>query len=474
LINLPISLIAVNEIFPKTKIWVWIIIIIITLFVFFFSHIIFLRIHKKDIILTILFLINIALISYYYNARKDIFKKTEKEIISAGYFLEPKKIFPKEYSKEKCDDWFKTLKLLTIQKWTKFYEKNIQFFLNEKYFKELLENSKIKEDIKKIEKDPLWKEFFEINKVITEKMDFCPHLQWVEPEEYINDIYYSPVPNLFSLTRWIKILFAYAQIEKIKGNFEEEEKAIAIIEETIKKIKIEGQIDFVLMVNQYIEELYILNSATSLSILKKPLPFNKEEKLKEIADGNLNYIFNGFYINFLKTYVWVKDLKFLKSKDKIHKFFISLFSYGFTKYYLESWIKILKLKNEINVNKNKFLWKKYKSFLPKKSFFFPNFEDSYLKFMILLTQKRALLISNEIIKYFEKEKKLPEKIDFIKTELRIDPFSEKDFIYLKESNKKFMVYSVGPDGINDGGKNLYIIGNYYEKLKQDIGFCFSF
>lgn len=111
----------------------------------------------------------------------------------------------------------------------------------------------------------------------------------------------------------------------------------------------------------------------------------------------------------------------------------------------------------------------------KRLISFHYISNIYVKALLSIAQARALYISNEVFKYFEKNKKLPKDLKFLESNLKIDPFTEKEFIYKKEGEKKFKVYSIGPDGEDNGGENLYFAGTFRvdKKINQDIGFAFN-
>jgi hypothetical protein len=79
---------------------------------------------------------------------------------------------------------------------------------------------------------------------------------------------------------------------------------------------------------------------------------------------------------------------------------------------------------------------------------------------------------DEVVRYRQEHNTLPESLDFVHTPWRTDPFDEKPLRYKKEGDAKFVVYSVGPDGRDDGAQTLYVSGvmEMKDELKEDVGF----
>lgn len=477
-INFPIALISLNEIFPKTKIWVWIIITIVMFLILLSSiYLIFRNIIRSGYILIALFFLNIGVFYYYYTKSISLIKETEKELTSIGYSFDLEKIFPLKNSKVQCQEWLEKAKILNTHKWENFYNKYLAYFLSNEYFVELFKNNEILEC--EIEESEL-NEFFEINKEIISEMEKCPYLQLIDVEKYLNKIY-TPEIGIFPIIIWAKFLFSFSQILMLNEEQENAKKLMEQLNDIYEKINNEGKTLTFLISSQFFQQKIILNNASFIKIYKKPMEATNEELIKNFAKDDLSSTFNSLFIDFLPMYYYIKELKFLekekisKFKKETLKFTLPALGYGFSKYYISFWYERLKLKKEVNTAENKFAWEEYKKLPQKSSLFLPNISRIYVKALLTIAQARALYISNEVFKYFKINNKLPEDLKFLESNLKIDPFTEKEFIYKKEGEKKFKVYSIGPDGEDNGGENLYYTGplKIYEKLKQNIGFILN-
>ena len=73
-----------------------------------------------------------------------------------------------------------------------------------------------------------------------------------------------------------------------------------------------------------------------------------------------------------------------------------------------------------------------------------------------IAAQRATFLAVQLFVHHAKNKSFPDRLDDLKVtnlkELRIDPFSGKDFVY-KKQGKSFVLYSVGKDLRDDGGKH---------------------
>jgi len=71
-----------------------------------------------------------------------------------------------------------------------------------------------------------------------------------------------------------------------------------------------------------------------------------------------------------------------------------------------------------------------------------------------VANRRAVHLIAQLLVYHGKNKVYPDRLDDLKTndlkELRVDPYSNKDFVY-KKDGKSFKLYSVGENLTDDGG-----------------------
>lgn len=477
LINFPILLIFFNEIFPKTKTWVWISLIILMLLILLASFfLIFLKIIRSGYVLIPLFILNISILLYYYNDYKKFLNQTDKALISFGYSFDLQKIFPFKESIKECEVFIEKTKKLTSPDWDVFYKKNLSYFLDEYFLEIFQEGKKIKIEV---EKNKL-EEFFKTNEEIKKEMGKCPYMQWADPEKYLKEISHK-TPDVFSMIRWTRFLFSTSQIFMFEGDIEKAEEQIQILRNLYEKINLNGQIFGLSLLRNYIQSLIILNNAAYLQIFKKPLSTKAAKEIETFSRDDLSFTFNSLFLEYLPIYnlfkkpKYIEEEKISKLQKETLKILFPVLGNGFMKYYVSFWYGLLKLKKEVSTEKNIFAYEKYKKISQRKSFFLPNISNIYPRTLTIVAQARAVYVSNEVFKYLEKNKKLPEDLKFIEKNLKIDPFTEKEFIYKKESDFKFMVYSTGEDQQDDGCKNLHFLGPWKrnDNIKKDIGFSFT-
>lgn len=81
-----------------------------------------------------------------------------------------------------------------------------------------------------------------------------------------------------------------------------------------------------------------------------------------------------------------------------------------------------------------------------------NFDRIYLS---LLCRRRGVRIVAGLWRYHEANRRWPDSLDEIKTlvpeQALIDPFTEQTFVYKKEAGGQFVLYSKGPNRIDDNG-----------------------
>ncbi|MCK5683752.1 hypothetical protein KAJ27_06510 [bacterium] len=79
----------------------------------------------------------------------------------------------------------------------------------------------------------------------------------------------------------------------------------------------------------------------------------------------------------------------------------------------------------------------------------PNIESAYYKFLEKDNYYRALFVINRLNEFYSKNNRYPENLsDLNHTDLPVDIFSGKEFIYRREG-KSFVLYSIGKDSKDD-------------------------
>lgn len=434
----------------------------------------------KFLIFSIIFLLLVIFI--YPLRQKYLINKFEKNWISSGYSLNINEIFPHKSSKEQCFAWISKLEEIFPKKknteFQDFYNEVVSYFNNGEHLKilskgidarnKILENPMIK--------DPRWVTLNQKSIEIIEEMKNCPYLQWFEPEKFSKNLKDQDNLNLLPIVRWARCLLSSSQIAFATEKREEGELFLSSIYEIGKKFIIKGQNLINYIIEKAIMRFYTVGSAFKMQITKEELKNKKE--IEEIANGRFEIFFSvlkgELYLNYLK-------LKNLKGEggfcsiygcapgNKTPKFLLRALNLIYTKALLSELQEIKKFEEDKKYFKEILMRKKEKTY-----FFY--LKSVVARDMVLIAQARALILSNEILKYFKEYKKLPENLDFINSKYKIDPFSEKEFFYKKLNENKFIVYSIGPNLKDDGGKNLYIFNviDLKENSDEDVGFCFYF
>ncbi len=450
---------------------------------------------KKTIItfysLVFLFLLSFLFLFIFSEKHKAILKEYEEKFEEIGFTFDLKKLFPYESSKSQCEDFFEKIRVFADEKnkkWGSFYN-NFALKYNEKEFlKVLSEGISPMEEILKDEKNKenIWEDFYSYNQSISESMEKCSYFQFYEPKELIEKKENLDTKDFLALVRFSRILFSSSIILKAEGKEKEAEEKIFRIYQIKEKLSFKGQPLIGNLIAIAIERIYLLGEAFSILIDKKPISLEKLERIEKISKEDLIFLLSSYNIELLssffknpKSFIFEISDNSVKTKilGKFPEFIIRAIFYGKSEDYLEDYYKVcFFLSKKVNFEENKYLWKDFKKLRFEYSLSLPNFLTSpYGRILAAIAQSKLLLLSNEIIKFYNENKMLPENIDFLDKNNFIDPFSEKPLIYKKIEDKKFLVYSVFYNGIDDGGKNLYISGaiSFKDELKEDIGFIFS-
>lgn len=456
-------------------------ILILSFAMFFLLSFIFSILKHKNLFKFLIFsIIFLLLVIFIYPLRqKYLINKFEKNWISSGYSLNINEILPNKSSKEQCFSLTSKLDEIFPKKenteFQDFYNEVVSYFNKPEHLIILIEGidarSKILEN--PMIKDPRWTALNQKSKEIIEEMKNCPYLFWFDTEKFIKNLKEQDDLNLLSIVRWARCLFSSSQIAFATDKRDEGELYLSSILEISKKFNIKGQNLINYIIGKALMRFYTVGSAFKIQITKEELKNIKE--IEEIADSNLEIYFSVLKGELILKYL---KLKILKGEEgfcsiygcapirKFPKFLYRALNLIYTKNLLSELEEIKEFENNKGYFKKILMSKKENEFLYKKSI--------VAKEIALIAQARALILSNEILKYFKEYKKLPENLDFINSKYKIDPFSEKEFIYKKLSENKFKVYSIGPNFKDDGGENLYTIYaiNLKENSNEDVGFCF--
>lgn len=422
--------------------------------------------------------------------QKSALKNYEIKFKDIGFSFELKELFPYKYSRPQCEDWFEKIKIFSEEKnekWIDFYNNFVMPFQEEKFLKFLVEGRNPKEEIISNEKtkNKTWDEFLILNEEIKEEMKKCPYVQWFDPEEYKENLLDASITNLLSIIKLSRMLGTSFIILKATGKDNEAENLLMELYEAKEKMKIKSQFLINTLIGIAMEKLYLIGEATSFS-MDRGFSDEKLKRIENISKDDLSCFISSFNVEFYSFFSYFKNPKAAKDFELqvfsirkeafkyIPEFIFRAFLYSETKNYLYNAYQFFAYLKKAKAEENKFNWKDFKNIKLKKSYLYQNINSAYARNLTIIAQARALLLSKEILNYYNENKKLPENIDFIENPNLIDPFSEKKLIYKKVGEDKFLVYSTGWDEKDDGGKDLYIFGAInIEKLGRDIGFCFS-
>ncbi|MEJ5166701.1 MAG: hypothetical protein WHV67_06710, partial [Thermoanaerobaculia bacterium] len=389
-----------------------------------------------------------------------------------------------------CEAWFEKFKVFyddKSEKWKDFFNKFVMPYQEENFLKFLKEGENPKDFIISDEKnkDKIWEEFFILNEEIKKEGEKCPHIQWFKPEEYKDKLLITPLPPLLPLMRFSRTLQVASIIMKSMGKEEESEGLLKELYEAKEKLKIKGQPLINTLIRIAMEKVYILGEAFSLSMEKKLDP-EKVKRIEKISKDELSVLISSLNLEFLTIFSCLKNPKLeehlssdfpIESKrfsKYIPKFILRAFLYRETKNYLFNIYNLFENLKNVKGAENRYLWSKIKNLKLKTSYYYFDIKNIYARNLISIAQARSLLLSEKVLEFYFQNNMLPENIDGFGSPDFIDPFSEKKLLYKKIDEKKFSVYSVGWDGKDDGGKDLYISGAIkIDKLNQDTGFVFS-
>jgi hypothetical protein len=437
-------------------------------------------------------LLTFAVVAFHAHRQKAIIQDYEQKWAAMGWQMDLKSIFPMPYSKPQCDAWFDALTVISPRSedgkgkgdWKPFYDETVVPLCSDKLTEALQKGQDLRSVVLSLPaaSDPRWPEYRTVDAAVRAAMEQCPHVQWFRPEEFKDRLWEAPIPNLLGLMKWSRGAVAMAEIAAAGGRFDEAYTDLEAVRQGAQKMLIPGQTLIGTLIGIAMEKLSMEGHAGVMAMGGGPLPGAVRERVEASAVQDLGWFaaswrteLMGFYASLKSgaaTQVSEMDLGVIKWLPFKTLLFRAVFVEETDNYLFNMTQTIQSISEGYLRDTQKFGWAHHVKLQPRESQFSPNLNSSYGRALSLVAQARLVLMMDEALKYRQANKALPENLDFVTAPWRTDPFDEKPLRYKKEGENLFTVYSVGPDGRDDGGANLYVSGAMEMKddLKEDIGF----
>jgi hypothetical protein len=424
--------------------------------------------------------------------QKSIIRDYEQQWESMGWAMDLESVYPMPYSKPQCQAWFDAMAVISPRSeggkgkrdWKPFYDETVVPLCSDT----LIETLQKGQDLRAVvlahpaASDPRWPEYRAVDAAVRTAMEQCPHVQWFEPVEYKDRLLEAPIPNLLGMMKWTRGAIAQSQIAAANGRFDEARTNLDAVHRGAGKMLIKGQILIGTLIGIAMEKLSLVGHAGVMAMGGGPLPVETRKRIEQSALQDMDWYeasLKGELKAFCSALKNAEEQQFGKMDFALHRWipmksmiFRALYV-GETDNYLFNMTQTIQRKIDgYNREAQQFGWAMYKHLKAKESQISFNLSASYGRALSLLAQARLVLMMDEVLKYRQEHKALPEDLDSVQAPWRVDPFDEKPLRYKKEGENLFVVWSVGPDGRDDGAQNLYVSRamDMKDELKEDIGF----
>lgn len=449
------------------------------------------RVMPGLVAIAVLVALTFALVFFLAERQKSVVREYEQKWSSLQWSMEEKDVFPMAYSRPQCAPWFDSMENAFNKdaEWKKFYEDVIVPLSYQKGVEQLERGESVKAALQGLPtaSDSRWQRYLTLDASMRTAMDSCPHVQWFRPADFHDRMLEAPIPNLLGAMKWSRGLLAQSCVAAAQGRPEEAKAALDALHRGSARMCIQGQTLIGVLIGIAMEKMQLVGQAELLAIQGKPADAGTRRQLEATAQQEISW-FSGAWktelfglLSYLRNPNPDQVTGFAPSLPKRMPFRTTVMRAAFVKEtgnYLDNMTRFMQaLDNGYRVKEQKFAWGEFRKMEIRQSFLFPNLLNTYGRFLSLITQARLVLLADEVAKYrAEHNNALPADLNSVTAGWRIDPFDEKPLRYRKEADNRFVVYSTGWDGRDDGGQKLYVAGVMDMKngTKEDIGFRISF
>jgi|GEM_PF-1321142 hypothetical protein len=437
-------------------------------------------------------ILTLGVIAFHAHRQKAIIKDYEQKWAAMGWKMDLESVFPMPYSKPQCQAWYDAMAIISAGKddrksevdWEPFYREAVLPLCSDQLTEALQGGLDLKSETLSLPAaaDPRWPQYQAADAAVRSAMEQCPHVQWFEPSEYKDRLWEAPVPNLLSMMRWARGVVAQSQVAAANGRFEEARADLEVLHYGAGKMLIKGQTIIGALIGIAMDKLSLVGDAGVMAMGSGSLPIATRARIERTAQQDLDWFSSSWKTELMATYSVLKrsEAKAVGSIDlplpRIGAFrpliFRALYVFETENYLSTMTTTIQCIVEGYDREAQKYGWRAYRKIAWKESALMPNLHAAYGRALALLAQARLVLMMDEVLKYRQEHKALPEDLDFVQAPWRVDPFDEKPLRYKKEGENLFVVWSVGPDGRDDGAQKLYVSGamKIDDELKEDIGF----
>lgn len=437
-------------------------------------------------------ILTFGLIVFLAQRQKSIVKDYEQKWASMGWAMDLKSVYPMPYSKPQCQAWYDAMAVISPGRddkkgevdWEPFYKEAVLPLCGDQLTDALQGGQDLKSATLSLPAatDPRWPQYRAVDAAVRTAMEQCPHVQWFDPSEYKDRLWEAPIPNLLGMMKWTRGMIAQSQVAAANGRFEEARADLDAIHRGAGRMLIKGQTLIGTLIGIAMEKLSLVGEAGVMAMGSGPLSVELRQRVEKTAVQDLGWFSASWKAELMASYSVLKSADSKQAAQMDHPMpkwlplrsliFRALYK-GETENYLFNMTQnIQNLMEGYRGETQKFGWLKHRSLKSKESQLAPNLDHSYGRALSLLAQARLVLMMDEVLKYRQEHKALPEALDFVQEPWRTDPFDEKPLRYKKEGDNLFVVYSVGTNGRDDGAQKLYVSGamEMKDELKEDIGF----
>ena len=402
---------------------------------------------------------------------------------SKGWPMEARDLFPLPSTRTECQKWLDTAGKIKEESLSDcIYSMQDEFLKISECFST---GEQVKGVLSRIASraDIPWEYLDESINNFTAAMENCPYLQRYSADEIEKRNWDEITTRSLDLVKWARFIYWRSVLFQHQGRHEESLRGLEVILDMNRQLIRGEDCHISRLVAAAIERQAILGYAAALAIEQHSFSEALRIQIRKRTEGDFIWLIRTLHETRLSQWHHY-DRPYLQSSliwiitiwDPQAWWLLGLHRYApiVGMYYLKETIERL---NDYtswtewaitlpDLNKGHFPLTEYRRKWPDNGWMGGFMERN----LSLIAQWRIVLMMDAVIEYYQTHGGLPEKLQELSIPILVDPFDQKQLRYRKETETRFVVYSIGPD-LKDGyAKDLFVDGSLNANEANDVGF----
>jgi len=406
-------------------------------------------------------------------------EQTAQQWRDNGWPVEAAEVFPEPPTRDRCQPWVDVCMELKEEPIEELYGKIAE--LSGEIAETLSKGTDLQALMldSEIVSDPRWEQIGDLNARAVAAARQCPYLQWFAAEEFADSPWDIPLPDLLAMIRWARAMAVESVDLAARGETERSLELALDLVDASRRMQVRGQILITTLIGVAMERVGLVSIMAAQSISLEPLPDEVRARVDELADPDIQLLLTSLDVERFTA------LSFCQLSPPADYFEIGIPAPSFSLALLRraaygricnqamddytglsTWFDSVP-----DFVHDDFAWHQARLELPRHmtSALTPNFVNAYGRFVVLETHWRQVLAVDAVLSHRADHGSLPEASELLETGWPDDPFTAQPMRYERLEDGGFLVYSLGPDEVDQHGDPLYVSGILDLRDAQDVG-----